>query len=369
MTEIREGDFDAFFEAPFACYGRNTPFVSPLKGDLRRTLDARKNPLYRDHHARRTWFTAHRDGELLGRILVQIHDASNRLHGTKRATFGLFDCVDALTIAHELLDAGIAWARAHGCDELAGSFNLTITQMIGVVTSGFESAPYTYQEWTPPHIAPHLTDSGFEPFFPMRTFELDVREFDPQSLLAEKPNALLSNPQWRFEPVRRRGFERRLREACAVLNDGFAQNAMFVPLTEEEFLFPCAGMMWVIDQRLSWTAYYRGEPVGVLLCIPDLNPFLRATDFRFKWSTLWHLLRLRWSRKRAAIVFFSVRRQFHGRGVNLVMLYHVLQAMRVGGYTHLGISWISDSNVASLRQMEKIGARPLHRLHLFRKSL
>jgi hypothetical protein len=41
----------------------------------------------------------------------------------------------------------------------------------------------------------------------------------------------------------------------------------------------------------------------------------------------------------------------------------------VGGYTHLGISWVSDSNIASLRQMEKIGARPLHRLHLFRKSL
>ena len=41
-------------------------------------------------------------------------------------------------------------------------------------------------------------------------------------------------------------------------------------------------MMWVIDQRLSWTAYHGDEPVGFLLCIPDLNPFLRATDFRFR---------------------------------------------------------------------------------------
>ena len=369
MTEVREGDFDALFEAPFACYGRDTLFVSPLKSDLRRALDTRENPLYRDRHARRTWFTAHRGERILGRILVQVHDASNRLHGAKRATFGLFDCLDEPPIARALLDAATAWARTRDCNELAGSFNLTITQIIGVVTAGFDNAPYTYQEWTPPHVARHLHQNGFEPFFPMRTFELDVRKSDPEALLTEKPRALLSDPQWLFEPVRRRGFERRLREGCAVLNDGFAQNAMFVPLTEEEFLFPCAGMMWVIDQRLSWTAYHGDEPVGFLLCIPDLNPFLRATDFRFKWSTPWHLLRFRRSRKRAAIIFFSVRRQFHGRGVNLVMLHHALQAMRVGGYTHLGISWISDSNIASLRQMEKIGARPLHRLHLFRKAL
>ena len=67
MHELREGDFDAFFEAPFACYGRTTAFISPLKSDLRRALDATKNPLYRDH-ARRTWFTAHAaGGALVGR--------------------------------------------------------------------------------------------------------------------------------------------------------------------------------------------------------------------------------------------------------------------------------------------------------------
>lgn len=368
MLEIREGDFDAFFEAPLACYGRDTPFVSPLKSDLQRALDANANPLYRDH-ARHALFTAHLDGQIVGRILAQVHDASNRLHGISRGSFGLFDCRDDTEIAKALLDAAANWVKAHGCNELAGSFNLTITQMIGVVTAGFEQAPYTYQEWTPAHIAKHLAENGFEAFFPMRTYELDVRSFDPQTLLGEKSRALLADPEWHFEPIRRRGFEQKLKEACVVLNDGFADNAMFTPLSEEEFLFPCGGMMWIIDERLSWTAYHRGEPVGVLLCVPDLNPFLRATNFRFKWSTLWHLLKLRLNRKRAAIIFFSVRRESHGRGVNAVMLHHTLRAMRNAHYTHLGISWVSDTNLASQRQMEKIGARPLHRLHLFRKAI
>jgi GNAT superfamily N-acetyltransferase len=368
MLELREGDFAAFFEAPFACYGRDTPFVSPMKGDLRRALDADANPLWRDH-GRRALFTAHRNGRPVGRILAHVHDASNRLHGTRRGSFGLFDCVDDAAVAAALLAKAADWVRERGCDELAGSFNLSITQMIGIVTEGFEAAPYTYQEWTPPHLPRLLEASGFEPFFPMRTYELDVRGFDPDRLLGERQRALLADPAWRFEPIRRRGFERRLREACAVLNDGFADNAMFVPLSEEEFLFPCAGMMWVIDERLSWTAYHHGQPTGVLLCVPDINPFLRATGFRLGLSTPWHLLRHRMNRERAAIVFFSVRRAAHGQGVNGVMLHHTVKAMRDAGYSQLGISWVSDGNQASRRQMEKLGARPLHRLHLYRKGL
>jgi hypothetical protein len=57
------------------------------------------------------------------------------------------------------------------------------------------------------------------------------------------------------------------------------------------------------------------------------------------------------------------------RGMAAVMLRHSVRAMRAAGYRELGVTWISDSNGPSLRQMEKIGARPCHRLALFRRSL
>ena len=368
MIDIRSGDFAAFFTAPFECYGRDSHFISPMRGDLARALDPVQNPLYRDF-ARRELFTAHRDGKIVGRILAHIHDEANRLHDLKRGYFGLFDCIDDSAVASALINAATQWVKDRGCNELAGSFNLTITQIIGTVTEGFDRAAYTYQEYSPPHIAKLLLALGFEPFFPMTTFELDVREFDPQKLLQERQHALLNDPDWQFLPVRRRGFEKRLVEACKVLNDGFANNSMFVPLTEEEFLFPCQGMMWIIDEHLSYTAYHRGQPVGVLLCVPDLGPFLRATNFRMKWSTLWHLLRFRTQRSRAAIIFFSVCRDYHNQGINGVMLHHAVSAMRSRGYSHLGISWVSDANGASRKQMDKLGAKPLHRLHLFRKVI
>jgi hypothetical protein len=366
--EIREQDLAPFLAAPLECYPPGAYFDSQMAGDFKRALDHARNPLFRDF-ARRTWFTAHRGGKVCGRIVAHVHDASNRLHGLRRGYFGYFDCVDDGEVAAALLAAAARWLKERGCDEMAGSFNLTITQVIGVVTDGFERAPYTYQSYTPPYLAARLREQGFSEFFPMRTFELDVRACDPARLLGERQQKLLRDPAWRFEPIRRRGFERRLTEACAVLNDGFARNAMFTPLTVEEFLFPCDGMMWIIDQTLSWTAYERDAPVGVLLCIPDLTPLMRATGYRLGWTAPWHLLRYRFTRRRAAIIFFAVRTAQQNRGVNGVLLHRCVEALRAGGYDSLGVSWVSDSNAASLRQMERLGAAPLHRLHLFRRPL
>ena len=51
------------------------------------------------------------------------------------------------------------------------------------------------------------------------------------------------------------------------------------------------------------------------------------------------------------------------------MLHRVIKALFEGGYRQCGVTWISDDNTASLRQMDKLGARRLQRLHLFRKGL
>lgn len=368
MLEIREGDFQAFFRAPFECYSAEMHWSSPMKGDLQRALDATRNPLFRDH-GRCSLFTAHRGEKVVGRILAHVHDAYNRQYGQSRGCFGLLDVIDDQAVTNALVARAGDWLRARDCTEIAGSFNLSITQMVGVMTSGFEHRPYTYQEWSPPYLARHLEQAGFEAFFPMQTYESDLAKVDPDSVLGPKSRALLADPAWTFLPIRRRGFEGRLVEACSVLNDGFASNPMFVPLSEEEFLFPCDGMMWVIDETISWTAYHAGRPMGVLLAIPDLNPFLRANGFKMGWKTPWHLIRFKFQRDRAAIIFFSVRQEVQGLGINAILLHKMLLALKRAGYQQLGISWVSESNKASQRQMEKLHARPLHRLHLFRKPL
>jgi GNAT superfamily N-acetyltransferase len=144
---------------------------------------------------------------------------------------------------------------------------------------------------------------------------------------------------------------------------------MFVPVTAEEFHFQARDMKWIMDPRISAVLHWRGRPAACIICIPDLNPFLKATGSRFKWSTPWHFLRHRMTNTRAVLIFSGVIPELQGRGVNPVVLHRVIAAAKAAGYTRLGNTWIADVNGASLAQKQKAGAQEMHRLHLFRKDL
>ena len=366
--ELREGDARAFFQVPFVAYGARSLYVSPLESDLRRFLDAQANPLFAHFGARR-FYTVHRDGAPVGRIVAHVHRASNERHGTRRSSFGYFECADDLEAARLLLTRAEDYGRAQGCSEIAGAFNLTAMQQCGILTDGFEGVPYSDQVYNPPHVPRLLEACGYERFFPMRTIEVDLARLDPQTLLGPKQRAALDDPALRWEPLRARGLAGLLRHVCRVLNDGFDRNPMFVPLTEEEFLFQAQDLMWVLDARISALVHGPEGPAGAVVCIPDLNPLLRAVGSRLSWSAPFHWLRFRLQRRRAVILFYSVAHAHQGQGLNGAMLYRVTSALKRAGYRTLGITWISDQNAASLRQAEKLGGRTLHRLHLFRKAL
>lgn len=358
---LREGDARAFFEAPFNAYPESVRYVSPMLGDIVKMLDPAKNPLWLSGNPYRFW-TAHRGGVPVGRIIAHLHRQSNERWGWARAQFGFFDCADDPEAARILLAAAEGFARDQGMAELVGNFNLTAMQQCGVMTDGFDQTAYTDMIIGAPWLPGLLKANGFAPFFPMATFEIDLATATPSP-------APLDPTRFTFAPIRKQTFPERMEEARLLLNDGFHDNPMFVPLTPEEFQFQAGELSTILDPRLSSVLMHDGAPVGVIIAIPDLNGFLRATRSRFGLTTPWHFLRYRMNRKRAVIIFYSVARAAHGQGIMSAMLAETLGRVRAAGYETVGGTWIADENPASLRQVEKMNGRWLHKLHLFRKGL
>jgi GNAT superfamily N-acetyltransferase len=365
---ILERDFRTFFEVPFAQYGKDEVYVSPFRGDLARMLDGARNPVFGDPD-RITFFSVVRNGRPVGRITAHVHPASNQRYGLRRGHFGFFDCADDPVVAGILLDAACDWLARRGCDEIAGNFNLTAMQEMGVVVDGHDRAPFTAQHHNPAWIPALLAGHGFEPFFPMTSWSVQLTESLAGDLFGGRQKELEADPRLRVEPISRRTFRRSMEATWWLLNESFDDNPLFVPLTREEFFFQADQMLLVFDPRISFLARYDGEPVGVIACLPDVNPLLRSTDSRFKPSTPVHWARFWRRRTRASLVFGGVAPEMQNRGMAGTLLRHAVRAMRVAGYRELGVTWISDSNAPSLRQMEKIGARPRHRLSLFRRDL
>jgi hypothetical protein len=367
LTLVR-GDVDLFFRTPFEVYPRDTPYVSPMKSDLRRYLDPDRNPLLKDGGALEALVVL-RDGRPVARATAHRHPASNARHGLSRTSFGFLDAADDAEAIDLLFEAIEAFARRHGDVEAAGPFNLTAMQQMGLLTEGFEHAPFTDMVWSPPWLAGHLERLGYVRSFPMSTFHFRPEAVDRDALLTPGAREILSSEDWRFAPIDRRRFKVRMEEARRCLNGGFDANPLFVPLTAEEFEFQAGEMMWVLDPTLSAVIHHKGEPAGVAICIPDLNPFVKGAGAAYGLKAIGSWLRTLFAPRRAVIILYSVMPREQGKGVNAAMLWRVLGALRKGRYRDCGVTWIADVNGASLRQMERLGAERLHRTHLFSKAL
>ncbi|SLN32427.1 GNAT family N-acetyltransferase [Ruegeria meonggei] len=367
MIEIKERDFPSFFAAPFHAYGTDTPYVSPMKADLQRFLST-KNPMFPDA-TRYTYFTALRGGQPVGRITAHLHQASNDLHHEARGCFGFFDCADDGETAEALLVAAENWARNMGMTRLTGNFNLTAMQQAGVMTDGFNHAPYTDQIWAPRHLPKLLEANGYIRHFPMTTFELRLDSHPAPKVLSDSQRAHLLRQGFAFAPVNRSTIAERLEDARTILNQSFRDNPMFVPVSAEEFNFQAKDLKWIMDPRISKVVHYQGKPAGAVIAIPDLNPLLRRLGSRLRLSLPWHYLHYKAHRDRAVVIFQGVMPEFQSQSVNPLMLGEMAREMIAAGYKTVGGTWIADENRASLRQSEKAGAKPLHRLHLFSKEL
>src|SRR5690606_30001803 len=128
-------------------------------------------------------------------------------------------------------------------------------------------------------------------------------------------SADISPSDWEIKTVNRWGLKKRMEDARILLNDGFRNNPMFVPVTKEEYFFQAKDMMWVIDPRISFIAYKDRKPAGVVVCVPDFNPFLQQMRSRSRWLEPWYLLKYRRAPKRAVIVYYAVASQFQGQGL------------------------------------------------------
>lgn len=373
-TTLREREFSSFFEVPFLVYPENTPYVSPLKSDLRDMLDVKKNPFFHNGIGDGTFYTAYRGNQPVGRISCHIHHASNRRWNEQVAFFGFFDCESNPETCDEtakvLLDAAVSFARKHNATHIRGNMNLTAMQECGVVVDGFDKRPLVGQVYNPPHIPAVLARYGFQPVYPMTTFyREDLSTLDVETIIVEKHRQLLRDPEYRFRRVDLSRFDEEVEHLRVILNKGMQNNKHFVDITSEEMSFQLAPFKQIINDKIVWIAEYQGKPIGATLVAPNVLPLLQKMRSRISLSGLWHFL---WGKRKldeASIIIYAIDPAHQAKGIVGALNYHVFRSLKERGYRSLGGTWIADSNHPSLRQIGFLGMKAHHRVDLFEYKL
>jgi GNAT superfamily N-acetyltransferase len=176
-------------------------------------------------------------------------------------------------------------------------------------------------------------------------------------------------PELVVRPLRKRDFDAEVARMKAIYNASWEDNWGFVPLTDKEFAFMAARLAPLIIEDLALIAEIAGEPIGLMLSLPDYNEALKPLNGR-----LWPLGWLKFRRGVRALrsgrtVLFGVKRAYRSRGIETLMLAQSFRWALERGFTRLEQSWVVEGNTMTHRYLEALGARVYKKYRIYEASL
>ncbi|MFZ5916513.1 MAG: hypothetical protein ACOYZ7_06250 [Chloroflexota bacterium] len=363
----RKADIERFIHFPFELYADCPRWVPPLVSSEKQALNRRKHPFYR--HSTADFFVAQSDGQVVGRIAVMHHRRYNQYRRARAAFFGYFEVIQEQRVAQALFDAAFDWARQRGLDEMIGPRGLLGTDGGGVLVEGFEHPPALGVPYNHPYYDALITGAGL------------VKDTDYLSGVVRRGHQLPERIYRIAEKVQeRRGFhvrafrnKREMRRwvprVVQAHRQAFSENHTYCPPTDAEIALIVETVLSVADPRLIKLVMKGEELAGFVFVYPDLSLALQKAQGRL-WPWGWyHLLRERRRTRRLNANGLGFLPAYQGLGGNAVLYVEVAKTLESSRFEQLDLIQTEEGNVASLADIEVIGARWYKRHRSYRRPL
>ncbi len=376
MTEVSlvpvEGRalLDRFIRVPHRIHRDDPYYIAPLHLERLDALTP-KNPFFA--HADVQFWIARKDGRDVGRISAQVDRHALAVRPDATGHFGLIAAEDDPAIFRALLGQAEGWLRARGMQRVLGPFNLNINEETGLLVDGFETPPMLLMGHDRPYVGPRLEEQGFAKEKDVLAYLFDMSIEPPAAV-----RRLLDRPLPESVKVRRIDFKRyneEIHTVTAIFNDAWQDNWGFVPLTEVETDHLAKSLKPLLDPRATSIVELRGEPVGFLIALPNLNEAIR--DLRgkllpFGWAKLLWRLKVG-GLKTARVALMGVKRVAARQMTGSLLPFLLVDAVRREairyGLTHVELSWILEDNLPMRRILESFGAVAYKTYRVYGKSL
>ncbi len=356
-VEPLAGDPAPFIAFPYRRYADSPHWVPPLKLERRDFLDPRKNPVY--EYAQVQPFIARRNGEVVGTLAAIRNDRYGQFHPEEAGVgfFGLFETVDDPGVVEALVQAGSTWLRSHGKTVMRGPVNLTTNDVVGLLVEGFDDDPTLMMPYNPPSYGLLLEGAGFRKAKDLHAFELQAEEC--QGRFDAMARRLLQDGRIRLRTVDLSRWKEELEFVRSTYNVAWARNWGFVPWTDRELAFIAKELKPLVDPRLTAVAQVDGTPVAFLLAVPDAHEALKLARGRL---LPFGLARILWKLKvqgcsRIRTMAMGVLPDHRRRGLDALMVHHLITEATRLGYRAAELGWILEDNGPMLGHLAHLGAR------------
>ena len=347
-------ELSAFIAYPYELHRNDPVWIGPLRHDVEVILSPEKNPFW--EHASAQHFLGRRHGQIVGRISAIVNKAHNEMHQDKVGFFGFFESIDDPQVAHALFDAAGKWLKARGLDVMRGPASPSMNDECGLLVDGFEHPPTVMMPHNPRYYAKLFEDAGFSKAKDLVSFQGSGAHY-PERL--ERVVELLKKRYGiTVRTFNMKEFRRDVEIIKTIYNKAWEKNWGFVPMTNKELDHLANQFKSVMIPEMVPIAEYKGEPIGLGVCIPDFNVAFRKnrTGKMFHPAmlrVLWTILKGRMGRARVLIL--GTVPEWRGKGVDALLYRTIWENSNAKGYDWCEGGWVLEDNAPIRNGLEGIG--------------
>lgn len=370
-----QADFKPFFEFPWTLYKDDPNWTPPLLSMRREQYDKNKNPAW--EYLDGEFFTASRDGKIVGTIAAYINQRHNEYNNEHVGWFGAFEVYDDAEAATMLLNTAAEWIQGRGYSVIRGPQTFTTHEETGLLVDGF-TRPILLMPYNKPYYEKLVLGAGFKPVMDTYSFHLSREQVNQNGLLERLERitkAIMKRNHVTIRPIDAKNLKTEFELFKELYNLAWEKNWGFTPMTDKELDALVKSLGQFFDSKLAFFGYVDGEPAGFIMAIPDFNQVLHKVYPKPGTPEIFSLVKALYYWKLNPIIdwarvpLMGVKEAYRSKGVDAALYFYVLDAMLKGQYQHSDSGWILSINQNMVSIAKNFGSQIYKTYRYYEKAL
>ncbi len=350
---------------PLEIYKNDPNYIRPLDKDIEDVFNPATNKFFKFGDCER-WLLKSETDKIIGRIAVF---TSRKWKNTQpTGGVGFFECIQDQAAANFLFDAAVVWLKERGMEAMDGPVNFgERDKWWGLLVKGFEEPLYN-MNYNPPYYVELFENYGFQVYFNQVCPGMSVeQQLSDKFLNLHKKYE--NNPDFTAEHIRIKELDKFTEDFVTIYNKAFAQHGGGKELDLRQAKFMFGKMKDIIDEKVVWFVYHKGDPIAMWINIPDLNQYFKHFNGKLGWWQKIQFVFMRYRKmcKRFVGVVYGVVPEFQGKGVDAYMIVECSKVVQPSKrYLKYEMQWLGDFNPKMLNLAKNLEAAEVRRLSTYR---
>ena len=331
-----KADLRRFVDYPNVLYKDVKAYIPAIFEDDMDDWDPKKNPAFSYCEAR-NWL-ALRDGEVVGRIGAILSHRANETWNTKRMRFTQVDFIDDYEVSAALFAVVEDWARAKGCNQVHGPLGFCDLDREGMLVEGFDERSMCITYYNHPYYNDHLAALGYgkDTDWVENLLTLPDASDENAQKLSKLSERLLQRGKYHKVLLKSKKdiTPRLFEQVFELINKAYAPLYGVVKISDNQVSKYAEKFMPVLSpDYICLVMNEQEEMVAFGACIPSLANALKRSHgklFPFGW---YHVLRAQKNTDALDMLLIAVDPQLQGRGLNVIVMDHILKGAQKNGIT------------------------------------